>query len=140
MLIKSHKTTKEIDMDREAKRKKRTGNKAVYIKNMENVPGPVLDGIHDAIENARGDFKIGMYSYFFTSITRPELSQRYLTKCDEFGFVKTASISYIKKHVIMPVYESITTSCECISTVSTTKNYEYDFINITYMEGDIIDV
>lgn len=91
--------------------------KGIYISKPETVPDEIIDGIKKSIQNSRLDHALGIYSYFFTPISRSELSERYITKRNHGG-AKQSSVFYIQKHVITPTYKEIKTECKDLENIT----------------------
>ena len=91
--------------------------KGIYIANPENMPTEIIDGIRESIDKSRSDHALGIFAYFFTPISRSELSERYVIK-KKGGGPKQSSVFYVQKHVISPTYEKITTHCDGLTNIS----------------------
>lgn len=115
MIIPSNEINKPFDKQAYGSKK----NKGMYLGNPNNVPEEVLYGILDTIEHSRADHIIGIYSYFFTPMTRIELSDRYIIKGRTKS--KQASLYYITKYILSPTFDSIKQKCSTIKHISVTQ-------------------
>jgi len=100
----------------------------MYISNPNIVPHEVIEGILASFDLARYDNALGIYSYFFTPISKRSLAERYTIKND-YIHPKDGTIFYIQKYIIEPTYELIKKSCVGINTISVMN---YNVSNVSY--------
>lgn len=119
----------EIEHDNKQKErnqnsKKKSSKKIFYISQIDRIPEIVMEAIYASMYSARHDHLLGMYSYFFTAITRGDLKTRYIIKSPVIGEPKQATTFYIQKHIINPIYNSVKTACSNMNVISIISDSE----------------
>ena len=124
-------SNKEIEMEnleKESKAdknsKKKASKKVFYISQIDRIPEIAMEAIYEGMYNARHDHLLGMYSYFFTAITRGDLKKRYIIKSSEIGCPKQATTFYIQKHIINPIYNAVKIACKDMRVISIISDSE----------------